>query len=179
MNIFAVSSCPIESAKQLPDRHNCKMIVETCQLLSIVYSSWYHDWGTIPKADGTPYSTEKGAFRNHPCTVWLSESYDNLAWLIVHGYALCHEYSFRYNKVHSSYDTIRAAAKIFEQKVGKLNRYKNVTSFVRAMPDELKYNTELSDTEAYQQYMNTKTWVSSNYLRVPSRKPNWILDNEQ
>ena len=43
-------------------------------MLAIVCSDkWGHNFGTLPRADGTPYATEKGAFRNHPCTIWANE----------------------------------------------------------------------------------------------------------
>ena len=65
MNVFAVDDDPAKAAFQLPDKHIVKMPLECCQMLSIVYSSWYHNIGKVFKADGTPYKTEKGAFRNH------------------------------------------------------------------------------------------------------------------
>jgi hypothetical protein len=86
------------------------MPLETCQLLSIVASDkWGHGYGTLPKADGTPYATEKGAFRNHPCTKWASESEENARWLLVHGFALCQEYAVRYEKTHTCFQTLLAA----------------------------------------------------------------------
>ena len=39
------------------------------------------------KADGNPYATEKGAFRNHPCTKWANDYVLNWRWLIRHGLA--------------------------------------------------------------------------------------------
>ena len=63
MNIFATHQDPYLSAKVLPDKHIVKMPLESCQMLAIIYSKWYYDWGTLPKADGTPYATKKGAFR--------------------------------------------------------------------------------------------------------------------
>ena len=76
MNIFVTSSDPVESAQVLPDKHIVKMPLETCQMLAVVYSKWYFNWGNdlLPKKDGTPYNTEKGAFRGHPCTIWAAES---------------------------------------------------------------------------------------------------------
>ena len=52
--------------------------------------------------------------------------------------------------------------------------YCMVESFTRAMPDELKYNTSISTFTAYKAYLASKSWVASNYLRDPSRKPNWV-----
>ena len=58
MNVFGTSLCPTKSAQVLPDKHIVKMPVETCQLLAIVASDkWGHGFGTLPKADGTPYAT--------------------------------------------------------------------------------------------------------------------------
>ena len=175
MNIFVNDSCPVLSAVALPDKHIVKMPLETCQLISIIYSKWYHNWGTIPKKDGTPYNTTKGAFRNHPCTQWAAESYENLAWLIRHGQALCNEYRHRYGKIHSCLESLCIAEDIFNDKTGKdIGIYKNVKSFVRAMPDEFKLDTSIDTFEAYKMYIASKPWVSSNYLRIPSRKPEWI-----
>ena len=175
MNIFAVDSHPRLSAQQLPDKHICKMSLEMCQMVSIIYSSWYHNWGKVYKADGAPYDTAKGAFRNHPCTIWLSESNENLAWGLTHGLALTSEYTHRYGKIHSCAKTLFNAKKIFYQKVGKpITIHTMVNSFSRAMPDELKYDKSIDDIIAYRKYLNTKEWVKNNYVRVPERKPEWI-----
>lgn len=175
MNIFAVDRDPEVAAQCLPDKHVVKMPLETCQMLSIIFSPWYRDWGTLPKKDGTPYNTAKGAFRNHPCTIWANESDENLAWLIAHGVALCKEYSHRYGKKHACESGINAAIQIFRDHTGHSYKdYTSVVSFARAMPDDLKFDDSLDDIQAYRLYLNTKTWVSENYLRVPSRLPDWI-----
>ena len=44
----------------------------------------------------------------------------------------------------------------------------------RAMPDEFKHNTSIDTFTAYKNYIASKPWVASNYLRDPSRKPDWI-----
>ena len=113
MNIFVTDPCPIQSARNLPDKHIVKMPLETCQMLAIIYSDWYYGVGKLYKKDGTPYRTAHGAFRNHPCTQWAAANQYNLAWLIRHGYALCHEYQARYNKVHTCFDVISQAEMIY------------------------------------------------------------------
>ncbi len=96
MNIFVTDPDPVKSAQVLPDKHIVKMPLETCQMLAIVASpEWGYNFGTLPKLDGTPYKTSKGAFRGHPCTIWAQT---NWSWLIEHGLALCYEYTHRYNK---------------------------------------------------------------------------------
>ena len=166
MNIFVTDPDPVVSAQCLPDKHVVKMPLETCQMLSIVGShQWGHGYGDLPrKKTGTFYSTSKGAFRNHPCTIWAQE---NFRWLIAHGLALCAEYTHRYNKVHSCQFTLEYASIIFPT-------IECPTPFARAMPDEFKYDTSIDTFTAYKNYISSKPWVASNYLRDPSRQPNWL-----
>jgi len=166
MNIFVTDPDPIKSAQVLPDKHIVKMPLETCQMLSIVASSkWGHGFGDLPKLNGEPYKTEKGAFRNHPCTVWAQTNY---RWLIRHGLALCAEYTHRYNKVHSCQHTMLHANIIFP------NNNDIPTSYTRAMPERFKFDTSIDTFTAYKNYIGSKPWVASNYLRDPSRKPHWL-----
>ena len=170
MNIFAVDEDPSLAAYQLPDKHIVKMPLECCQMLSIVYSDWYHRYGPVFNKDGRPYNTKKGAFRNHPCTKWVAESDHNLAWMFQHAFALCEEYTFRYDKVHSCERSLRLAA-LLAPTEGCPDDH---TPFARAMPDVYKYDTSIDTVTAYQRYVASKPWVNDNYLRVPDRKPSWV-----
>jgi len=178
MNIFVTDSCPVQSARNLPDKHIVKMPLETCQMLAIIYSDWYYGVGKLYKQDGTPYRTQHGAFRNHPCTQWAAANQYNLAWLIAHGIALCNEYTARYNKRHTCYDPIIQAVAIydlcFDDSVSQ--SYRKVADFTRAMPEHIKCDTTIDTITAYKQYLNTKPWVATNYLRIPTRKPSFIKD---
>ena len=169
MNVFAVDDDPAKSAFQLPDKHIVKMPLECCQMLSIVYSSWYHNIGKVFKADGTPYKTDKGAFRNHPCTKWVAESDHNIQWLLQHGISLCEEYTYRYGKTHACERSISLAALLYQY--GCPDKH---TPFARAMPDEFKYDDTIDTITAYRRYVSSKPWVRDNYLRVPDRKPSWL-----
>ena len=178
MNIFVTDPCPIQSARNLPDKHIVKMPLETCQMLAIIYSDWYYGVGKLYKQDGTPYRTQHGAFRKHPCTIWAAANPYNLAWLIRHGYALCHEYNLRYNKVHTCLDVIEQAERIYHKSFDNLmlsDASRKVTEFTRAMPEYIKFNTTIDTIEAYKIYLNTKPWLATNYLRIPSRKPSFII----
>ena len=182
MNIFVTDDCPIQSARNLPDKHIVKMPLETCQMLSIIYSDWYYGVGKLYKSDGTPYRTQHGAFRNHPCTQWAADNQYNLAWLIAHGIALCHEYTARYHKRHTCHDVIRQALVIYTRCFShwpSSQAYRKVTSFTRAMPDYLKSDFTITTITAYQRYLNTKPWLATNYLRIPSRKPYFIKSMTQ
>ena len=177
MNIFVTDSCPIQSARNLPDKHIVKMPLETCQMLSIIYSDWYYGVGKLYKSDGTPYRTAHGAFRKHPCTIWAAAHYGNLSWLITHGLALCDEYKARYNKTHSCYAPMLEAVSIFEAAFDfNIDIYKDtVDTFTRAMPEDIKFDTSIDTITAYKRYLNTKPWLATNYLRIPSRKPSFII----
>ena len=170
MNIFVTSPDPVQCAQVLPDKHIVKMPLETCQMLSIVASKkWGHGFGTLPKLNGEPYKTDKGAFRNHPCTVWAQRLF---YWLLRHGLALCDEYAHRYKKTHSCRYTLNAALQIFPK-----DSYEPYWAyeFVRAMTDEFKHDTSINTFDAYKNYISSKPWVTSNYIRDPSRKPDWVL----
>ena len=176
MNIFVTDTSPIQSARNLPDKHIVKMPLETCQMLSIIYSDWYYGVGKLYKSDGTPYRTAHGAFRNHPCTQWAAANQYNLSWLIVHGLALSTEYTNRYHKVHACHAPLSEAADIYDKCFDQSwsQAYHKVTDFTRAMPEYIKYDTTITTIQAYIKYLNTKPWLSTNYLRIPSRKPSFI-----
>tara|TARA_A100001035_G_scaffold94445_1_gene74153 strand:+ start:521 stop:1021 length:501 start_codon:yes stop_codon:yes gene_type:complete len=166
MNIFVTSPDPVASAQALPDKHIVKMPLETCQMLSIVGSEkWGHGFGRLPKKSGGFYATDKGAFRNHPCTIWAQDHY---TWLILHGLALCYEYTHRYGKIHSCQSTIEHCTQIFPP------QDTSPTEWTRAMPDQWKYDTSITTFDAYKQYIASKPWVCDNYLRKPDRKPSWV-----
>lgn len=175
MNIFVTDPDPVISAKVLPDKHIVKMPLECCQMLSIVASEkWGRGFGELPKADGTPYKTDKGAFRNHPCTIWASEFVLNWRWLIRHGLALCEEYSNRYQKIHSCLPALAHAHQIFPMADPAGRSGKEPTPFARAMPDMFKLDDSISTFDAYKMYIASKPWVKDNYVRLPERKPDWL-----
>jgi len=175
MNIFVTDPDPWISARVLPDKHIVKMPLECCQMLSIVASDkWGHGFGQLPKANGEPYATDKGAFRNHPCTKWANEYVMNWQWLLAHGFALCQEYAARYGKTHSCFLTLCAAKQIFPTGDPTGRSGKETTPFVRAMPDEFKLDTSIDTFTAYKMYIASKPWVKDNYIKLPNRKPDWI-----
>ena len=177
MNIFVTDTDPVQSAQNLPDKHIVKMPLETCQMLAIIFSDWYYGVGQLHKRNGQPYATKNGAFRNHPCTQWAAANQHNLAWLITHGYALCAEYHSRYGKVHTCHAPIIEAELLYEKCFDDCidDSWRRVTEFTRAMPEDIKFDTTIDTIEAYKRYLNTKPWLATNYLRIPSRKPSFII----
>ena len=175
MNIFAVNEDPITSAQELPDKHVTKMILESAQMLSLVFSKHYWDCGTVSRVDGKPFKTEKGAFKNHPCTIWAAECQANCAWLIQHACALCVEFRNRYGHAHKLEQSIFDCKRLFHRVTGNpITVYRYVEGFARAMPDKFKHDTTIDDVTAYKLYVASKPWVAENYLRIPDRKPSWV-----
>ena len=175
MNIFAVDTDPIIAARQLPDRHVTKMILESAQMLSIVFSKHYWDIGQVMKVDGTPFKTEKGAFKKHPCTIWAAAKPENCAWLIQHACALCVEFRQRYGHKHKLEKSLFECKKLFHRETGEsITIHSMVDGFARAMPEEFKLDNTITDVEAYRMYVASKPWVADNYLRIPERKPAWL-----
>jgi hypothetical protein len=175
MNIFAVDTDPIIAARQLPDKHVTKMILESAQMLSIVFSDHYWGIGEVMKVDGTPFKTAKGAFKKHPCTIWAAAKPENCAWLIQHACALCVEFRERYGHKHNLEKSIFECKKLFHRETGDaITIHSMVDGFARAMPEEFKFDNTITDVEAYRMYVASKPWVADNYLRIPERKPAWI-----
>ena len=70
---------------------------------------------------------------------------------------------------------MNAAEKVFEEKTGKtLLCHKEATPFAFAGPDEFKFDTSIDTLTAYKRYISSKPWAASNYLRDPSKKPDWL-----
>jgi hypothetical protein len=60
------------------------------------------------------FSNSTDAYRNHPASVWVRESKENMEWSIVHGLAQCEEYTKRYKRRHASQDFIEWAEKNYQ-----------------------------------------------------------------
>ncbi len=175
MNIFAVNQDPITAARELPDKHVTKMILESAQMLSVVFSEHYWGVGTVSKVDGTPFKTEKGAFKKHPCTMWAADSFENCAWLIQHACGLCTEYRYRYGKTHGLTHSVFDTKKLFHRVTGEpITVFRNITGFARAMPDEYKLTIPLMTSLLIKGMSVPNHGVVTNYLRKPDRLPTWL-----
>ena len=147
-------------------------------MVSIVFSSHYWDIGKVKRKDGTYFKTEKGAFKNHPCTIWAAAEPENLAWLIQHGCALTQEYWCRYGKVHGLADSMFDVKKQYHNFMGStILDWMQVEKFTRAMPDIFKLDDTIDTVEAYRRFVSSKVWPYNNYLRIPSRRPQWLTQS--
>ena len=104
MNIFVVNEDPSKAAVALCDKHVPKMIVETTQMLvSALRRHGAGDEDVPLTKSGTPH---KGGYKHHPATVWTGDSRGNAEWLLEHGFALCDEFEFRFNKTHACFQQL-------------------------------------------------------------------------
>ena len=148
------------------------MIVETFQMMGSALRRHGATDDQMPlTSKGTPLI---GGYKNHPCTKWANDYVLNWRWLIRHGLALCEEYSHRYQKIHTCLTALSHANQIFPFGDPTGRSGKDPKPFVRAMPDEFKLDTSIDTFTAYKMYISSKPWVASNYLRDPSRKPDWV-----
>lgn len=90
MNLFVLDYDIPTCSKYHVNRHVVKMILETTQLLNNALIA--HDKSYIP--------VYRPTHKNHPCSLWTSESRDNFTWLLQLGLSLCSEYTYRYDKIH-------------------------------------------------------------------------------
>lgn len=142
MNIFILSNSPTLAAQDQCDKHVVKMVLESAQLLCTSIS--------ILSGIDTPY---KKTHVNHPCTQWVMESRANFRWLVIHAVALCHEYDYRYGKIHKSEKVIHWCGNNtphFDKQ--------ELTPFALAMPDKYKSDDAVESYRNY--YKGEKTAIA-------------------
>ena len=154
MNIFFLNRDPVVAAQQQCNKHVCKMVLESAQLLS----------GAFEPGVG-PY---KRTHYNHPCSKWARKSKDNYEWLLAHAKALSLEYTHRYEKIHKCDEKIDWCANNY----GRLNLPSiGLTEFPQCMPDEYKRSDPI---EAYHLYY---IYDKSRFAKWTRRSaPNWFIN---
>ncbi len=148
MNIFVTNNCPIKSAIILDDKRLVKMTLETTQLLSTTLS--------ILGSEKAPY---KKTHKNHPCTIWVTESRGNYLWLLNHLQALLQEYTKRYNKVHKCQNYIE----IFTNEStlltnNNLTPFKNVSYYKDDYTTDITILYQRTLVEKWLNNLSTTTW---------------------
>ncbi len=140
MNIFVSSSCPIQSALNLPNILLIKMVCESAQILSTVHHT----------LDGIKVGY-KPTHSNHPSTVWTRSTSANYQWLYAHFKALCEEFTFRTGKIHKSSELLNVLDKL------PCNIKKaELEPFAMAMPEEFQRLGIFDQTIAYKAYLREK-----------------------
>lgn len=157
MNIFYLSSDPVECARWHYDKHVVKMILEYSQLLSTAHHL----------LDGEPsIECYKPTHKNHPSAVWVRESNNNYNWLYCLLVETCKEYTYRYGKTHATQSksiVANLSHTPYEIPVGYL------TKMPQCMPDEYKCDDSI---EAYRNYYRDGKAHLRSYKN--REEPEWI-----
>lgn len=127
MNRFVLHEDPKVAAEHHCDKHVVKMILEEGQMLSTVHRLHGYEGDELYKA----------THKNHPCTKWAGESRENYEWAYSLFEALCHEYIFRYGKIHK---TSRLLEPLWAIPAGIPDV--PMTPIPQAMPDDVKVDGE-------------------------------------
>lgn len=176
MNIFYIDPDPRAAAQMMVDKHVVKMILESAQLLSTAHRVLdgvktvaksksgrnVNRWVLPDDRDTRFYSA---THVNHPSAVWCRTSVENYLWLVDHFFALCEEYTYRYEKKHKCYDM----GYYLQSPPKKLEEY-DWTPMPSAMAEEYKISDDpLVNYRNY--YKKGKTALHSWKKRQP---PEWI-----
>ena len=163
MNIFYLDKNLKRCSQYMIDKHICKQIIETAQLLCAAI--------IILDKKETPY---KLTHQNHPCAKWVRESKQNFKWLCLLGLEMCKEYSFRYNKIHKTQQVIKWCLNNVP-----INITNNKFSDPPLCMNEV-YKNNFDKIGSYRiYYINEKQFNKSgkNMFKWTNReKPNWIKE---
>jgi hypothetical protein len=166
MNIFVLNESPILAARDHCDKHICKMILESAQMLCTAhwlgwqrmlkpdmssfsrkgYREWLHD-----QVDPRLRAPWKMTHVSHPCTQWTQRAWGNYMWLSLHGVELCREYTRRYGKVHKAEEVHRWLNRVIPPTFeGTTSAPNGITPFAIAMPE--KYHVPDDPVASYRAY---------------------------
>jgi len=134
MNIFVLDNDPVNAAKYLCDKHVCKMLLESAQVLCTVFHL---------KGSNAQY---RATHVKHPCVLWTMASKGNFDWLVEHARGIAIEKRFRYGTKHASEDVVELCANASSNLTFERT---SMTPFVQAMPETYK---DVDAVKAYRAY---------------------------
>ena len=183
MNIFYLHHDPETCAQMHNDKHVVKMILEYAQLLSTAHrvidgveEQALSKSGRKQKvwrlADEREKVIYKASHINHPSAKWVRHNATNYSWLFEMWVELLREYTYRYDKVHSSERLVEHLANI-PKNIPHNNGW---TAPWRAMPDEFKVSRSTPDytIESYRAYYLGAKVKMSRWTNRPM--PEWFAN---
>jgi len=184
MNIFYLDKDPIVAARMSCDKHVCKMIIESAQMLCTAHrlldgeeyfdktangrkiKRWKHPNSNI---DGVLY---KASHTKHPSTIWVMDSAYNYRWLYNHMLELNEEFKKRYNHT-KDHMTIQKLKDILNSPPKNINLKKIGTQPTPAMPDECKVPGD--SVASYRKYYIMKKKEFATWKK-PAKMPVWYRE---
>ena len=179
MNIFFLDKNPEKCAEYYCDRHIVKIILEIAQLLCTTR----HILGDQTKI------TYKKTHQNHPISIWVRSNPNHYQWTLALGYALGHEYTYRYGKHHKSIDIITECfAAFFNKNIPNFfpvatsdlsyddysKVYNLCSSPALAMPNEFKINSDA--IRSYRNYYALDKFFNIDFRYKKREIPKWISE---
>lgn len=148
MNIFWLDEDLQTCARMHNNSHCIKQILEYAQLLSTAHH--------VLDGDESPIKDKiyKQTHKNHPCAVWVRESYENYSQLWSLLDSLCEEYTYRYGKIHK----VERELLDYLWDIPSNTPTINSTPKPVCMPDECKIYVDgtLDVVRSYRNYYNTR-----------------------
>lgn len=162
MNLFFLDRDPELAAQAQCDKHVCKMIIETAQMMSTA-----HMLGSMFNVSGLYLPTHE----NHPSTVWVRSSPSAYRWTWHHLKALCEEYTHRYDRIHATQRKL--LHRLFAQPITEGSEWRDPP---QCMPDEFKQDDTV---EAYRAFYRGSKVSFARWTKRPT--PRWmtIAANQQ
>lgn len=158
MNIFILDTDPKKAARSLNDRHIVKMILESAQIISTVADRYGYE------------ALYKPTHKNHPCTLWAGNKYENWLWLVEHANEMNEEKIRRFGTSHKSIQVVNYHFKLNH---GPVKDGSSIETFVQAMPS--KYRND-DAVVAYRNYYLNEKQLSKDY-KIPkwtnTNPPDW------
>jgi len=96
MNLFRLHNDPHEAAKLYQDLHVRKIVLEATQLLANCYSADQMCFAPRTQLG----NMRKHSHIHHPISKWVTETYGNFYWTVMHACALEYEFEYRFGKRH-------------------------------------------------------------------------------
>jgi hypothetical protein len=155
LNIFLLDQDIERCAQYHCDQHVVKMILESVQIMCTSLNNLGLE---------TPY---RSTHSNHPCVLWVGESFDNFLWLKDLTLLLNDEYQYRFDtqKNHRSIEVLHSIS-------GYRYARRGLTPFAQAMPVE--YRIPDNPVRAYRRFYCAE---KSHFARWTKReKPEWFIE---
>lgn len=149
MNLFYLDANPKIAAEYHCDKHVCKMIVETAQMLSTAHHLCGHASDSIYKP----------AYPNHPMTVWVRTNSANYTYAYMLFCSLLSEYHTRYGKTHKSSKLVSELSMVPSRVPNSFYQ----SPLPLCMPDQ--YKIEGSPIKSYQNYYVAEKSRFARYTR--------------
>ena len=160
MNIFYLDINPFTAAKYHGDRHVCKMILESAQMLSAAHHV------LSPENDNS--HLYKPTHTNHPCSLWVRKNSANYEWTWELLEALCYEFRIRRGKKHATERLLPPLSTLPYIPIATQH-----TLPALAMPDEFKSDDPVTAYRRYYRQKFREGVVCYNWSDERS-EPSWL-----